>query len=530
MQNRIKALAVNERAFARFVLNRGLGWEIAGRIGTQVVQIGTTVVLARMLSPSDYGRMALLESVLAVWLILADGGLSTALIQKQDADRWDYAAAFCFNVSWSILLAVGLHLAACCLQSMGTSASGSLAALRLPGNFTFLRLYEEIRRYTVSTATCARGTSVNLWLILVDLVLLLNALSTVPRVWAVKHYQFRRLCRIEFSSRAAAALIAIGMARRGAGVRALIMQKVVYYGVESSVLWIRLPEQLIKKLQWKDSRNQYAVDYKVYKDYKEQSGLRKTRELACEEIKRTGFPFCRNNKPERVASIWRSIWHRDWLDAQHRSVFNALLLLWKALFCYGWKLMLSSLLDTGYSSLRVQLLGQSYPAADLAFWNRGEKIPRTLTEGLNSSLERIMLPMMADRQNDPRTVGRMAGKMALLGVAIEAPVLGLVAFFADDLVGTVLSAQWLPCVPYLRICCLIYLLYPIHTASLIAIKALGRSDLILRLEIFKKAIGLGIFLVAVRISMKAVACGLLIAGVCGAGVNVGMARKATVKK
>ncbi|MCI6559924.1 MAG: polysaccharide biosynthesis C-terminal domain-containing protein, partial [Ruminococcus sp.] len=70
--------------------------------------------------------------------------------------------------------------------------------------------------------------------------------------------------------------------------------------------------------------------------------------------------------------------------------------------------------------------------------------------------------------------------------------------------------KWLPCVLFLRVFCITYAFYPIHTANLNAIKAMGRSDLFLKLEILKKIIGLTAILITMWISVEAMAYSLLV--------------------
>ena len=67
-----------------------------------------------------------------------------------------------------------------------------------------------------------------------------------------------------------------------------------------------------------------------------------------------------------------------------------------------------------------------------------------------------------------------------------APLMMGLAFCAEPIVRLVLTDKWFFCVPYLRIFCITYMFYPIHTANLNAINAMGRSDLFLKLEIMEK--------------------------------------------
>ena len=85
------------------------------------------------------------------------------------------------------------------------------------------------------------------------------------------------------------------------------------------------------------------------------------------------------------------------------------------------------------------------------------------------------------------------------------PMMVGLAICAEPLVRLILTEKWLPCVPFLRIFCFTYAFYPIHTANLNAIKAMGRSDMFLKLEIIKKVLGLAVLLSTMWFGVMAMA-------------------------
>ena len=90
---------------------------------------------------------------------------------------------------------------------------------------------------------------------------------------------------------------------------------------------------------------------------------------------------------------------------------------------------------------------------------------------------------------------------------------------AEPMVRVILTDKWLNCVPYLRIFCFTYGLWPIHTANLQAVNAMGRSDLFLKLEIMKKGIGLIALLISMRISPLAMAASLIVTDIIATFIN-----------
>lgn len=182
----------------------------------------------------------------------------------------------------------------------------------------------------------------------------------------------------------------------------------------------------------------------------------------------------------------------------------------KGLLSFGWKMLCSALLDTVYGNLRNLLIGKIYSSSDLAFYNQGDKFPKLIVSNINTSIDSVLLPAMSKEQDDKDRVKKMTRRSIMVSCYIMAPLMIGLASCASNVVTIVLTEKWLPCVFFLQIFCITYMFYPIHTANLNAIKAMGRSDLFLKLEIWKKVIGLILLLATLFISVKAMAYSLLI--------------------
>ena len=191
----------------------------------------------------------------------------------------------------------------------------------------------------------------------------------------------------------------------------------------------------------------------------------------------------------------------------------------KRLFSFGWKLLMSSLLDTIYNDLRQLIIGKLYSSSDLAQYNQGEKFPKLIVNNINTSIDSVLLPTMSKEQDNPEHVRNMTRRAIKTSTYIMMPCMVGLAVCAKPLVSLILTDKWLPCVPFLRIFCFTYAFYPIHTANLNAIKAVGRSDLFLILEIIKKVVGLIAILVTMRISVMAMAYSLLVTSVLSQIIN-----------
>lgn len=191
----------------------------------------------------------------------------------------------------------------------------------------------------------------------------------------------------------------------------------------------------------------------------------------------------------------------------------------KGLFSYGWKLLISALLDTGYNNLRALIIGKIYSPADLAFYNKGKTFPNLIVTNINSSIDSVLLPTMSKAQDSPEAVKSMTRRAIKTSTYIMMPCMMGLAVCAEPLIRLILTDKWLPAVFFMRIFCFSYAFWPIHTANLNAIKAMGRSDLFLKLEIIKKIVGLVAILSTMWISVEAMAYSLFATSILSQIIN-----------
>ena len=182
----------------------------------------------------------------------------------------------------------------------------------------------------------------------------------------------------------------------------------------------------------------------------------------------------------------------------------------KRLLSFGWKLLLSALLDNVYNNLRNLVIGKMYSSSDLAYYNQGDKFPKVIVTNINASIDSILLPVMSNSQDNKERVKQMTRRAIKTSTFIMAPLMMGLAFCSESIVSIVLTDKWLPCVPFLRIFCITYMFWPVHTANLNAINAMGRSDYFLKLEVIKKAIGMTLLLSTMWFGVMTMAYSLLI--------------------
>lgn len=177
-----------------------------------------------------------------------------------------------------------------------------------------------------------------------------------------------------------------------------------------------------------------------------------------------------------------------------------------ALFSFGWKLLVSSLLETLYSDISSLIIGYRFDTAMLAQYDKGRRFPMNITTTLSGGIQVAMFPSLSIAQKEPARLLAMTRRSLSVSLFVIAPLVAGLAAVSTPLVRLVLLPKWLPCVPFLMVFCITYALFPVDTAVTQPINALGRSDVYLKLEIAKKLTGLllicfAVFVVSTPISL-----------------------------
>lgn len=169
----------------------------------------------------------------------------------------------------------------------------------------------------------------------------------------------------------------------------------------------------------------------------------------------------------------------------------------KQLFCFGWKLLATSLLTTAYSQSRSLFIGKKYTSTDLAFVTKGEQFPSLISVNINSSITSVLFPALALCQDDKTRLKQLTRRSVQISMFLLTPILVGFASVASEVIKIILTDKWIECVPYVQIYCLVYLLQPIQTAELQCMKATGRSDLNFKLQIIESSFGIAVIFVSV---------------------------------
>ena len=356
-----------------------VGWKILERGGASLVSLVVQIVMARLLSPEQFGALAVMLVFINLGNVFVQSGLNTALVQSPGVDDNDCSTVFWLSLGISLLLYAAVFAAA-------------------PTVARFYAMPEII------------------WpLRFLTLQLVINAYNSVQIAVIQRALEFRKVFRATMVSVFISGILGIGLAFLGAGLWALVIQQLIYQFTNCVVL--------ASQVSW-----------------------------------RPRFVF----KPKRA----------------------------KELFSFGWKLLVSGLLDQGYQSFADLVIGKQFSASSLGLVSQGKKYPAAVGSMLDGAIQPVMLSAVSRVQTDIDQVKRLVRRALKTSTFLIVPSMTLFAVCAEPLVRILLGEQWIPCVAFLQMYCVVYMLLPIHTTNLQALNGMGRSDLFLRLELIKKAYGL----------------------------------------
>lgn len=386
----------------------GLVWKFAERILAQGVSFIVSVVLARILMPSDYGIVALILVFINIANVFVTSGFSTALVQNKDAANDDFSTNFYCSLAISFLVYVVLFIAAPYIETFykmdGLSLILRVFALRIP----------------------------------------LSAYSAIQHAYVERHMIFRRYFFSTLGGTLLSGVVGIIMALNGFGAWALIAQYFTNTIVDIIILSITVP--------W---------------------------------------------HPQLVFS-WQSA----------KSMMN-----------YGWKILAADLSGTFFDQLRSLIVGKAYTSSDLAFYNKGNQLPSLITTNISSSIMTVLFPAIANISDQRERVKAMTRKAVKTMSYVMFPMLFGMAAVSKPLINVLFTAKWEPAVPFVQILSISSAISLIGGVSLQAIKAIGKSDIILKLEVYKKPIYVLLLIIGVKINVTAVAITMLIYTIYGNFVN-----------
>lgn len=377
---------------------KGTLWSSVERFSVQGIMFVVMIIMARMLTPEDYGLVGMITIFVAVSQSLIDSGFSQALIRKQDRTETDNSTVFYFNIAVGAALYTILFLCAPIISDF----------------------YGEPQLTPVTRA--------------IGLCIVFNSLAVVQRALLTVRLDFKTQAKATLIGAVVSGAAGVTMAYTGFGVWAIVTQQVVNLALVTLFLW--------------------------------------------------------------VFSHWKPIWAYSWKS-------------FRELFSFGSKLLASGLIDTLYRNMYLIVIGKVFKASDLGYYTRAHQFSDFASSNITGIFQRVSYPVLCTIQDDDTRLADVYRRLLKVSAFVIFPLLMGLAAVARPLVITFLTEKWLSAATLLVPLCFAGMWYPVHAINLNLLQVKGRSDLFLRLEIIKKALGVAMLCITLPMGLLPMCWGML---------------------
>lgn len=358
---------------------KGTFWSAADAFLGQGITFVVGIVLARLLSPEEYGMIGICLIFTTILNGIVDSGFSNAIIRKKEATNDDYNTMFITNMVVSVVLYALLYFLAPLISSF----------------------------FQMELASIVR---------VIGLVLIINGLSLTQQTNLTKKIDFKTKTKASIVSAILSGVIGIVMAYTGFGVWALVAQLLSKQMVYTITLWIL----------------------------------------------------------------------NRWMPNFHFSMES-----FKYMWGFGWKLLVSGLLDRLWAQMYQVVVGKFYNAATLGQYIRGREYANIFSANITSIVQRVTYPVLAEVQDEQERMVSAYRKVIKVTMFVTCVCMISLGAVAEPLIYCLIGEKWHQAATFLPLICISMSLYPLHAINLNMLQVQGRSDIFLYLEIVKKIIAIG---------------------------------------
>lgn len=387
---------------------KGVVWSSINRFSSQGISFVFSMLIARMLMPSDYGVVAMLGIFMAVSGCFVDSGFGTALVRKLDRTETDFSTVFYFNIVVALFFYGLLWL-----------ASPYIAA------FYDLPILEDVTK-------------------VVGLNLIIGALGGIQNAKLSIAIDFKSRAKISIITTLFTGIVGLYLAYKGYGVWALVFQ-----GLSSNILGTLLLWMYVK---------------------------------------------------------WRPKWLFSWKS-------------FRELFSFGSKMLASGLLDTIYNNIYTIVIGKCFNSTALGVYSRADGLAQFPSSNITGVIQGVTFPVLSSIQNDEERLAVGYKKLLRLSAFIIFPLMVGLAAVADPFIRLVLTDKWEGTIYYLQILCFALMWYPIHAINLNLLIVKGHSDYFLKLEIYKKIMGITMLYITYPFGLVTMCYGRILGNIIGVALN-----------
>lgn len=176
-------------------------------------------------------------------------------------------------------------------------------------------------------------------------------------------------------------------------------------------------------------------------------------------------------------------------------------------FNFGYKITASALLDTVFKSSYDIIIGKYFSASTLGFYNRSYTLSTFPSINIALALDKVTYPMFAEIHDDDEKLRVVYKKLMTQIIFWIAPMMIFASILAKPLIVLLLTAKWLPAVPYFQVLCLVGLLLPLQEYNLNILKVKGRSDLYFKISVYRMLTLILLIAVSIQYGVMALVIG-----------------------
>lgn len=379
----------------------GMWWSFIENIAGSGITFIVTLILARILTPQEFGVIGIINIFIVIFNSIADSGFSNALIRKINVSNDDYNTVFILNIVLGVFLFFILFICA-----------------------PYISYFFENNELVSLTRV-------------MGLIVIINAFGIIQRTILTKRIDFRTQTKVSVIASIGSGIVGIGMAIMNFGVWSLVGQQIIRQVLSSSLLWI----------------------------------------------------------------------FNNWRPTLEFSITS-----FKELFGFGWKLLVSGLINNIWEQLYTIVIGKCYTTESLGQYTRARGFTDIVSINLTSVIQRVSFPVLSSIQDERERMKQAYKKIIKSSMFITFVLMLGLAAIAKSMVLVLVGDKWLPSVEYIQIICFSSMLYPLHAINLNMLQVQGRSDLFLYLEILKKIIAFGPLMLGVFIGIKWMLWGSVLSG------------------
>lgn len=187
--------------------------------------------------------------------------------------------------------------------------------------------------------------------------------------------------------------------------------------------------------------------------------------------------------------------------------------LWKKHFSFGWKVLVYKIIYNIANSVRQLVIGKKYGSDDLSFYNRGKAYPNIIGQNISSAVNSVMYPVLAKTQDDYNQFNEILEKSYNINTFVMLPI--SVGFFsvAESFIHLLLGEKWLPCVPYIRIFCVVIFFNSIEGIISNGPMALGKSTASMLLGITECLLSILFLIIAIPFGVMAIGYSMIVSSI-----------------